>query len=67
MFDADPNREKAGGNERESMQETDMSLAKAIACVCICAKSLVSPCFPQRPRLALQSEQNKATGMHAIT
>jgi len=25
MFDADPNREKAGGNERESMQETDMS------------------------------------------
>ena len=25
MFDADPNREKTGGNERESIQETDMS------------------------------------------
>jgi len=29
MFDADPNREKAGGNERESMQETDISLAQS--------------------------------------
>src|SRR5215813_12583575 len=29
MFDADPNREKAGGTERESLQETDMSLAQS--------------------------------------